>query len=151
MDKLIVVLHDASSQARINNFIKVILAFTDKVSLVVISKPSGAGAMYGVPEASKLLYKESMPLIVVPDLKDLREVFPNKKLVLVALDEEKSRRIRTLSELGDPSDKLLVFPGSDGGFSKKELLEADDIVYPLGLKREVPAEALLAVLLSSLS
>lgn len=149
MNKLVVVLHDASSQARINDFIKVVLAFTDKINSVVISKPSGAGAMYGVPEASKILYKESIPLIVVPDLKDLRDVFPNKKLVFVTLDEEKSKRIKALDELGDPSDKLLIFHGSEGGFSKKELLEADEVIYPSSLRREVPAEALLAILLSS--
>jgi len=149
MNKLVVVLHDASSQARINDFIKVVLAFTDKINSVVISKPSGAGAMYGVPEASKILYKESIPLVVVPDLKDLRDVFPNKKLVFVTLDEEKSKRIKVLDELGDPLDKLLIFHGSEGGFSKKELLEADEVIYPSNLKREVPAEALLAILLSS--
>lgn len=147
MGKLVVVLHDVSSQARVNDFVKVALAFTDKIGAIVISKPSGAGAMYGVPEASKTTYKESIPLIVVPDLRDLREVFPDKKILFVSLSEERAKRIDSLSELGDLQDKVLVFSGSDGGFSKRELMEADDVIYPGKLVREIPPEALLAILL----
>lgn len=150
MTKVVVVLHDVSSQARMIDFIKVVIAFAKKIGGVVISKPSGAGAMYGVPEASKILYRESIPLIVLPDIKDIREVFQNKKIVFVSLGEYTKKRVKSINDIDGLSDSILVFPGSDNGFSKKELLEADEIIYPVFVDREIPAEATLAILFSSL-
>lgn len=148
MGKLIVVLHDVSSQSKVNDLVKVVLAFKDVVEAVVVSKPSGAGAMYGVPEASKTLYKESVPLVVLPDIGDLAEMFPGRRRVFVSA--ERGRALDSLSDLGSPGDLALVLSANETGFSKKELEVADDVITLRKIKRELPPDSMLAVLLYSL-
>lgn len=145
MKRLIVVLHDVGSQSKINDFVRVALAFRESIEAIVISRPSGAGAMYGVPEASKALYKESLPLIVIPDLPDLRELFPERKKILVS--PGRGREISCLREIGEPEGLILVFSGNETGFSKKDLETADEVVTLRRVRRELPSDSMLAILM----
>jgi len=146
---VLVVLHDVGSQSKVADFVRVVLAFREEVEGVVISRPSGGAAMYGVPEASKSLFRESIPLVVVSDLRDLGELFKGRRRVFVS--PSKGREVSDFRELQAAGDVALVFSGGETGFSEKELGEADDVITLKGLRRELPPDALLAIYLYELS
>lgn len=145
LEGLVVVLHDASSQSKLVDFVRVALAFRRLVELVVLSKPSGGGAMYGLPEASKIAYREAVNLLVVPDLRDVKELLPGRRLVMV--DHAGGRVVSNVREAGRPGELVLAFSASETGFSRKELELADDVIRLEALGRPLPPDAYLALVL----
>lgn len=145
--KLVLVLHDVSSGSTLQSFVKTAVAYKDYVEVVVVSRASGAAAQFGVAEASKALYKEGLGLLVLPDLSDVFELLPGRKVV--AFSRRFGSPVKEARELGISNGALALFSGSETGFSKSEIeaLANALVVYPRGASKELPPESYLSVLM----
>uniref|UniRef100_A0A7J3ZIG0 Exonuclease n=1 Tax=Fervidicoccus fontis TaxID=683846 RepID=A0A7J3ZIG0_9CREN len=145
-EKVSLLLHDVSSGNTLLNFVRTALAYKDYIELLVISRASGGAAQYGLAEASKMLYKEDVKLLVLPDIFDVTELFPQKKLVVFS-----RRHGSPFKSLGDirleDRSVILCFSGSETGFSKNELIESSVVVYPHGIRKELAPEAYLSIIM----
>ncbi len=138
----VIVLHDTSSSNRLMSFIRTALAYRDKIDLIVLSRMTGGAAQYGVPDACKLLYKEGVNLLVLQDLDDVLELFPNGKVYQFTMKQ--SKPLSTIKNENIHSGALLLFSGSETGFAENELLTNAEKIYPDGAMKELPPEACLA-------
>jgi SpoU rRNA methylase family enzyme len=108
---------------------------------VVVSKPSGAAAQAGVPEAQKLALKRGKALVVLSELEDVMEIFKPTLLIFItpkkyAKEEFDAERILSETQKGAVA---IVFGGSEPGVSAKELelgvsmhINVEDDLGPLG-------------------
>jgi len=137
-----------SSGSRISEFAKVVTNYKEVVDLVVFSRISGGAAQYGLAEASKILFKEGIPFLVLADLTELDELglLKDKDAIIIQFSKLFGKPFSQLGEILSKNiagDKrvFLVLSGSETGFSKSELLENANLVYPSGVRRELPPES----------
>lgn len=140
MQEMLVVLHNVSSVQRLIDFVKV--AYNLDIKYVIVTKIGGVAAQAGVPDANKLAYKMNKSFIVLPDLKDAIELFSPDSVILISQQAEKEF---SASLIEGKKKVMLVFPGSESGFTKLELSLGENYRLPM-FKGEVPPVASLAVI-----
>ncbi|MCS7128087.1 MAG: RecB-family nuclease [Sulfolobales archaeon] len=144
MTKLVLAIYSVSSVQRLLDFIKTVYAYG--IGVPVVIKPVGAAAQVGVPEAHKIAYKNSKPLLVLPDIKDLAEVIGLNEVFLVS---EKGLLLE-VRNLHLEHAIAVVFHGGDEDFTRSEAQYGKPVWF-----REIPPKlppvAQAAVLLQHLS
>ncbi len=148
--KISVVLHDVSSNNRLMDFVKEVLAYKKHINMVVISRPTGGAAQYGVPEASKLLFKYDIKFAIIPDITDLHELF-GEGFTTIQFTKNYGKEFKDLDDLKIDKNILLIFSGSETGFSKNELLENSIRVYPYGIERELSPNSYFSIFMHLIS
>ncbi len=153
--RIVPVIHDVSSNARIVDFAKVMLNYRDVLELVVFSRLSGGAAQYGLAEASKLLFKENIPHLIVMDLNEISDIgIVSTSDVVIQFSRALGNPFKRASDVvngaadkaADKSRRIvLVVSGSETGFSKSEILAGAKVVYPQGIKRDIPPDAYIAL------
>lgn len=138
--ELLIVLHNVSSTQRIIDFAK--LAFNLNINYFIITKVGGVGAQAGIPEVSKLAYKNNKPFIVLPDLKDAIELFRPDTVYLFTQSAEKSFNKDLLK---DKNRVMMVFSGNESGFNKLELNLGEPVKLE-GINSEISSVALAAII-----
>lgn len=143
--EVIPVLHNVNSPQRVIELARA--AYGLGFHAFVVTKPTGAAAQVGVPEAQKVALREGRSLLVLPDLEDAAEILKADALVLVLQrrfsDTPLSRRLRELSS-GSVRRVLLVFGGSEPGLSAREAALGEQ-VYVDGVEHDVGPTALAVI------
>lgn len=150
--KLSVGLHDISSTSRLSDFLRTLFAFDLEVELVVFSRVTGAAAQYGIPEASKQLFKRGISFLVLQDIGEYREIF--RDYGILQYSAARGRPISSLEDLEIRPESgriLLLFSGSDTGFTSGEIIEGAEAVRSASAPRELPPESALSLLLHILA
>ena len=143
MEKIYLVLYAPTSVQRIIDFLKTVYAWNN--ALPVIIKPIGAAAQIGVPEAHRLAYKAGKPLIVLPEINDLKEVLGLENIYYIT-DYGETRKINDIII----EKTAFITSGGDQEPSKKELIDIETIKLE-EIPSNVPATALAALILFILS
>lgn len=143
MEKIYLVLYAPTSVQRIIDFLKTVYAWNN--ALPVIIKPIGAAAQIGVPEAHRLAYKAGKPLIVLPEINDLKEVLGLENIYYIT-DYGETRKINDIII----EKTAFIISGGDHEPSKKELIDIETIKLE-EIPSNVPATALAALILFILS
>ncbi len=143
MEKIYLVLYAPTSVQRIIDFLKTVYAWNNVVPVII--KPIGAAAQIGIPEAHRLAYKTGKPLIVLPEINDLREVLGLKNIYYVT-DYGETRKITDIIT----EKAAFIICGGDQEPSKKELIDIE-IIKLEEVPSNVPATALAALILFILS
>lgn len=139
MNEVIPVLHNVFSVEVVRQFAKICYGLGFKTA--VISRPTGAAAQAGVPEAQKLALKKGRILVVLSGVEDVVELF--KPLSLIFITPKKYAKDQfdvecIVSEL-EKGSIAIVFGGSEPGISAKEMelgkpmhINVEDDLGPLG-------------------
>lgn len=118
MPEIIPVLHNVNSPNRLTEFVSVCVSLGFKT--IIISKPTGSAAQIGIPEAFKFAIKTGARLIVVPDLRDIKELFQGEFFLFTS--PENSNTKFNPEELKHMEGNIfLVFGGMEPGLTKREL------------------------------
>lgn len=146
--ELIVVLNNVSSPQRLLDTVKVVLsAKQQEVKALVITKASGMAAQAGVPDASRVTYKQGKPLIVLPTLKDAIELLkPDDILIYAAVEDAEDLNNITI----EGNRIMIVVDGSDNGPSRGDLA-LGKIISIYEFSRQLPPAAATAVLMRELN
>ncbi len=131
-------LYGSSSVQRIMDFVKTVYNFGEATPVII--KPIGAAAQIGVPEAYKLSYKLGKPLIVLPSINDLVEIFkPSKTYYItgkgVPIDP---------AELS--TDTAIVLPGGEMEPSRDEIVDVEKASI-IGVPPGLPGSVLAGIIL----
>jgi len=139
------VLHNVNSPQRVVEIARA--AYGLGFPVFVVTKPAGAAAQVGVPEAQKVALREGKSLLVLPDLEDAAEVLKADSLVLVLQrrfsDKPLTQRFKELAS-GNVSRVLLVFGGTEPGLSAREAALGEQ-VYVDGIEQDVGPTALAVI------
>ena len=119
------VIHNVGSVQRLLDTVKAAVAF-DNVRLIVVSKPYGAAAQAGVPEAQKIIFKRGRGFMVLPDLGDVVELLHPDKIYTVSWDH--GRRVNSINVEGDT---MIIVGATDPGLTRQEAMIGEPI-YPAG-------------------
>ncbi|MCD6301090.1 MAG: recombinase RecB [Staphylothermus sp.] len=137
------VLYAPTSVQRIIDFLKTVYAWNNAVPVII--KPIGAAAQIGVPEAHRLAYKAGKPLIVLPEINDLREVLGLKNIYCIT-DYGETKKITDIVT----EKTAFIISGGEQEPSKKELIDIETIKLE-EIPMNIPATALTALILYVLS
>jgi SpoU rRNA methylase family enzyme len=121
MSEVIPVIHNVFSVEIVKQFAKLCYGLGFKT--VVVSKPSGAAAQAGVPEAQKLALKKGRALVVLSELEDVIDIFRPSLLIFVTSKKYAKDLFdveRVVSEIHRGA-VAIVFGGSEPGVSAKEM------------------------------
>ncbi|MGC8947779.1 MAG: RecB-family nuclease [Thermoprotei archaeon] len=118
MPEIIPVLHNINSPSRLEEFVSVCISLGYKT--IIISKPTGSAAQVGIPEAFKLTVKTSAKLIIVPDLKDIKELFQGE-FILFTSPENSNNKFNPEELKNIDKNIFLVFGGMEPGLTRREL------------------------------
>ncbi|MCD6324234.1 MAG: hypothetical protein J7L55_03910 [Desulfurococcales archaeon] len=151
MIEVYVGINNVSSPQRLVDAVKTILAFEAggdlEIKGVVVTKASGMAAQAGVPDASRLMYREGKPLILLPTLKDAVELLKPDMTLL----NEQVKDSAAVCELEVPPNSrvLYVVSGHEDGFLKQELALGTPVKFA-GISRYVPPAAAVALFLTEI-
>ncbi len=146
--ELIVVLNNVSSPQRLLDTVKVVLsAKQPEVKALVITKASGMAAQAGVPDASRMTYKQGKPLIVLPALKDAIELLKPEDILIYAAVEG-AEDLNNTSIQGKRI--MIVVDGSDNGPSRTDLALGKTVSIN-EFSRQLPPAAAAAILMRELN
>jgi len=137
--ELLIVLHNVSSTQRIIDFAK--LVFNMNINYFIVTKVGGVGAQAGIPEVSKIAYKNNKPFIVLPDLKDAIELFKPESVFIFTQAAEKTFNKDLIR---DKNRVMFVFSGNEVGFNKLELNLGEPVKIE-GLNNEISSVALAGI------
>ncbi len=120
---LFIVLHNVHGVQRIVDMVKVVKAFKNIISTLIITKAIGAAAQSGVPEGFKIAFKENLKMIYLQDLNDIKELINPEMIYLVTprFTEEASKIVDLIKDIKNGKRVAIVFCGLDSGFTKSEL------------------------------
>lgn len=126
--EILPVLHNVSSPQRVVELAKA--AYGLGFPAFVVTKPTGAAAQVGIPEAQKVALREGKSLLILPDLSDAIEIL-KADAVLIVLQRKFSEqpltgRLKELISRG-ANRILLVFGGSEPGISAREASLGDQV------------------------
>ncbi|MDH5815871.1 MAG: RecB-family nuclease [Candidatus Nezhaarchaeota archaeon] len=139
MNEVIPVLHNVFSVEVVKQFAKICYGLGFKT--VVISKPSGAAAQAGVPEAQKLALKKGKVLVVLSGIEDVIEVFKPLSVIFITPKKYAKSRFEVEQVISDleKGHITIIFGGSEPGISAKEMelgvpmhIDVEDDLGPLG-------------------
>lgn len=122
-----IALYGPTSVQRIIDFLKTVYALGGATPVII--KPVGAAAQIGVPEAHKIAYKLGKPLIVLPEITDLKELFKPPKIYYIA---NHGKEVELSKEL---LEAAIIIRGGEQEPSKKELANVELIKI-----KDIPAE-----------
>ncbi len=117
MGKLIPILHNVTSPHRVVEFVT--LAATMGFKTIVISKPSGAAAQMGVPQAFKSAVQLGANLIVLSDLTEVKHLLKISELWFVLSPAHAELSLEKMDLLGEGVVGL-VFGGMEPGITVRE-------------------------------
>ena len=140
MGGVIPVLHNVYSVEVVRQFAKVVYGLGFKIA--VISKPSGAAAQAGVPEAQRIALKRGRTLVVLSGIEDVIELFA-PSLILMVMPKRYAKEPfdvkKVVKEVESGRSVAIVFGGSEPGLTAKEMslglpvhLDVDDDLGALG-------------------
>lgn len=142
-----ILLHDVSSTSRLSDFFRTIIAYRDYIEMFIISKVTGAAAQFGIAEISKGLFKSNIRFLLLGDIHELNDVFPEYQIIqFTATYGKEFKSFQELAPSGT-GKTVLAFSGSDIGFSKNELLPGAILLKPFGIGKELPPQSYLAIAL----
>ncbi len=143
METLYIVLYTVSGVQRVVDFVKTVYSLGRGVPVIV--KPIGAAAQIGVPEANRYAYRLNKPLLVLPELRDMVEIFGVDKMYII----HRVGRETTLGEICRKASEYkrvaIVIPG-DMEYSKQDLALGEPVNIsdlPLDLPSPVITYAVL--------
>jgi SpoU rRNA methylase family enzyme len=134
-------LHNIASYQRLMDFSKA--AFNFDIKYFVITKVSGTAAQTGIPDLSKIAFKQGKSFIVLPDLKDAIELLQPDSVYLLTNNSDKELHPDNI----DTNKKILiVFSGIESGFTKVEQSLGETVRFPK-IKSDIGPVASLGALL----
>jgi SpoU rRNA methylase family enzyme len=107
----------------------------------VIIKPYGAAAQVGVPEAYKISYKLSKPLVILPEIRDLIDVLACNYVYYF----DESGVLTSLDSIISSSEKKAVIISSG-----EQEISNINVVWPSEIPRGVPSLAIAGILVYEL-
>jgi len=110
--KIIPVIHNISSVQKLIDMARLSFGFGYKN--IIITKAYGGAAQNGVAEVFKISLKEGKGVVVLPDLKDVIDLYNPKKVILI--DKENSKDEIDIVNPPVNNDLMLVFNGSTHHF-----------------------------------
>ncbi len=147
---LLPVLHNVTSVHRVLEFVRLCTSFN--CSNIVITRPTGAAAQQGIPEAFKIALKEGVNLIILGELKDVQEVAKIEKMYLLTAEEEGEPLDKTIEEAAEllkEGKKIgVAVQGQDLPFLPREKQLGTCVKV---LERKAPATSLCTIFLWELS
>lgn len=136
------VLHNVSSPQRVVELARA--AYGLGFSVFVVTKPTGAAAQVGVPEAQKVALREGKSLLILPDLEEAVEILKADAVILVLPRKLSDKPLtQKFEELVSKkvSRILLVFGGAEPGLSAREMALGEQ-VYVDGIEQDIGPTAL---------
>ncbi len=121
---LVLVVHNVGSVQRLVDSARAAFAFDD-VKMLVVTRPYGAAAQAGVPEAQKMAFKRNRGFMVLPELSDAVELLKPDRIYTVSW--EHGRRVKTLEPGSGVT--MVVVGATDPGLTKQET-GVGEAVYP---------------------
>ncbi len=121
-DNVFVVLHNVHSVSKVVDTAQVVYGMG--FPTFIVSKPEGAAAQSGVPDANKLALKMNGRFIVLPDLSDAIELLGvARPLMLVSPMLTKNRvNLHDLSRQVTNGERVMItLSGSTSSFSRREM------------------------------
>ncbi|AWR97254.1 exonuclease [Acidianus sulfidivorans JP7] len=115
---IIVGLHNITSSQRLIDFARVIFNFD--IKYFVITKVSGTAAQVGIPEISKLAFKNNKSIVILPDLKDAIDLLKPSKTILISHNQGQDFAFSDIINKDSNETYYFVFSGIESGFSKLE-------------------------------
>jgi len=144
--RVIPVIHNVSSVQRLTDMARLVYGLGYR--LLVVTKPQGAAAQYGVPEASRIAFRSGGSIAVLPDLSDALEVFkPTRLYVFTA---EYAGDLIDPTSPGIPEGSMLAFNGGDPDFTPQEARMGTP-VYIRGASSRLGALAEASIVLFALA
>ncbi len=147
---LLPVLHNVTSVHRVLEFVRLCISFN--CSNIVITRPTGAAAQQGVPEAFKIALKEGANIILLGELKDLKEITSIDDMYLLTSEEEGEPIEDAVNEivraLKDGKKVSIAVQGQDLPFLPREKQLGTCVKV---LEKRAPATSLCTILLWELS
>lgn len=144
--RFIIDLHAPASPYLVVEFIKVVSSFIHRESITpVITRPTGLAAQSGVPEAWRIAYKNNIPMIVLPDIKDVIEIYKPDEIVIFQKTEE-SKPIEESLELLNKRSILVVIPSGEQALTKEEQILGKKI-HSRTLTRDTNPLTILGIIL----
>ena len=139
--KIYVVVYSVSSVQRLLDFVKTAYAFNNVTPVII--KPIGAAAQIGVPEANKIAYRREKPLLILPELSDLKELLEIDSIYFIT----SKGILKDFKQLIKTGHRIaLVIHGGEADFTKQELQYGKG-VWVNGLSREAPPYTALVIIL----
>ncbi len=151
MIEVFIGINNVSSPQRLVDAVKATLAYNDNYGLqvkgMVVTKASGMAVQAGVPDASRVAYREGKTLILLPTLKDAIELL-KPEVTILNLQEETSETIDNIKIL--PESRILyVTAGHEDGYSKQDLA-LGTLVRFKEFKTYIPPAASIALFLTQI-
>jgi SpoU rRNA methylase family enzyme len=140
--EMYIALYAPSSVQKLLDFLKTIYSVENTVPVII--KPFGAAAQVGVPEAHRLSYKLGKPLIILPELRDLRSILNCESIYYLGEEGVEVELDSVLSEAIGRKTALVVNSGEQEP-SRKEL-EDVKVIWPIDIPRGISATALAGVI-----
>ncbi len=131
-------IYGASSIQRLTDFLRAIYELGGGTPVII--KPVGAAAQIGVPEAHKTAYRLGKPLIVLPSIRDLAEIFKPARLLYV----DAGGKTIDAGEIGEGD--AIILPGGELEPGRDEMLGVEEIVFR-GIPPRLPAPVLAGLIL----
>ena len=146
--KVVPLLHNVSSPQRVVEVARA--AYSLGYDIFAVSKPTGAAAQSGVPEAQRIALKEGKTLVVLPSVESAAELLGAGTIVFVVprkfADKPLEEVIKSIAGKGVEQKILLVFGGAEPGLSAREM-EAGERAYISGVENDVGPTALAVIAL----
>ncbi|ADV65552.1 RecB-family nuclease [Desulfurococcus mucosus] len=135
-----IALYSPSSIQKLMDFVKTVYVLDGLVPVVI--KPIGAAAQIGVPEAHKVAIKQGKPLIVLPEVSDLRSVLGCERVFYI----DESGVEAQLPEIVNTGGRVAILLGSGDQEPSRREVEGLEAVWPSNVPRGLPVTALTGVL-----
>lgn len=143
MKELYLALYSPSSVQRLLDFLKSVYVVNNTIPVVI--KPFGAAAQVGIPEAHRISYKLSKPLIVLPEIVDLKKLLSCEAVYYVSEEGEEVDIPVFFSEAAQRKTAVIISSGEQEP-SKKELEDVKTI-WPRNIPRGMPSIAIAGIIL----
>lgn len=147
MKELYIALYSPSSVQKLLDFLKTV--YTVKSLIPVIIKPFGAAAQVGIPEAHRIAYKLGKPLIVLPELSDLKGILKCDPLYYLSEEGQEVDFPTLLSGISNKRVALTLSSGEQEPSGKE--LEGFTTIWLREVPAGVPCTALAGILVYEVS
>ncbi|MCC6030524.1 MAG: RecB-family nuclease [Desulfurococcales archaeon] len=118
--RIIIDLHAPASPYIVIEFVKTITYHVNKNMITpVITRPTGLAAQSGIPEAWRHAYKNETPLAVLPELKDVLDLYRPEE-IFITLKTQESLDIDELNNYIGRKNILIIIPSGEQSLTKEE-------------------------------
>jgi len=139
-------LYAPSSVQKLLDFLRTIYAV--EFVIPVIIRPFGAAAQVGIPEAHRIAYKLNKPLLVLPELADLRHIVKCDSAFYLVEDGEEIGLHRLIEEIAYKRVALIMSSGEQEPSGKE--LEGLATIWLKDVPRGMPCTALAGIIVYEL-